>query len=176
MNIFRRFIAATPLLLLAVLAAGAAPAAPGGVPARPVPPPTVEPTLPLLVDLSLEGVEKGRGGVSARLVLELGALADLGEVTIHPILPPGLAADPGGTFPERLDRLDRGSKRRFVLPIHATGPGRQPIRIEVEFDDGSGRRLRLGQGITLDPDAEPAGRLNAGAYEVMAVPIEKVGH
>lgn len=176
MNMFRRFTAAISLLLLTALAGGAAPAHPGAGGGRPAPAPTVEPTLALTLDLSLEGVEKAPGGVRARLVLELSAFADLGEVSIHPILPPGLLAEDNEAVPKRLARLTRGPARRFVLPLLSAGAGRRPIRVEIEFDDASGRRFRLGQGITLDPDPAPDGKLVAGAYEVMATPIEKVGH
>jgi hypothetical protein len=175
MNIFRRFTAATSLLLLAALAGGAAPA-PAGNPARPKPQaPTVEPTLPLLLDLSLEGVEKAHGGAQARLVLDLRPLADLAEVQIRPVLPSDVDATVADAIPERIARLERGPTRRFVLPLHQRGEGRREIRVEVEFQDPQGRHLRLGQGITFDPDPAPAGHLHLGAYEVMAVPIEKVG-
>jgi len=177
MNIFRRYTAATLPFLLAALASGASPA-PAEPPAarRAIPAPTVEPTLPLLIDLALEGVEKRPGGAEARLVLDLRPLADLRNLVIRPILAPSLVAGDTDAIPERLATLPRGPARRFVLPLHAAGEGRREIRVEVEFDDAEGRHLRLGQGITLDPDPAPAGHLQLGAYEVMAVPIEKVGH
>jgi len=177
MNMFRRTTAATLPFLLAALAGGAAPAPAGSSPARrAVPAPTVEPTLPLVIDLALEGVEKRPGGLEARLVFDLRPLADLRNLVIRTILPPTLTAEDADAIPERLATVARGPARRFVLPLHAAGDGRREIRVEVEFDDAQGRHLRLGQGVTLDPDPAPAGRLNLGAYEVMAVPIEKVGH
>ncbi len=175
MNMFRRYTAATLPFLLAALAGGAAPAPAGAPPGRPaIPSPTVEPTLPLLIDLALEGVEKRPGGVEARLVLDLRALADLKNLIIRPILPPTLVAGDADAIPERLATMARGPARRFVLPLRSAGEGRREIRVEVEFDDPEGRRLRLGQGITLDPDPVPEGRAHAGATEVMATSIEKV--
>jgi hypothetical protein len=177
MNIFRRYTAATLPFLLAALAGGAAPAPADPPRAHPaIPAPTVEPTLPLLIDLAIEGVEKRPGGHEARLVLDLRPLADLKNLVIRPILPSSLIAGDADAIPEHLATIARGPARRFVLPLFATGDGRREIRVEVEFDDEQGRHLRLGQGVTFDPDPTPVGRLQLGAYEVMAVPIEKVGH
>src|SRR5689334_7158588 len=108
MNIFRRFTAATFLLLLAALPGAAAPASVADTPRGKLEAPTVEPTLPLVLDLSLEGVEKVRGGVEARLILDFRPLADLVDVVIRPILPPEVIAGDDDAVPERLARLTHG--------------------------------------------------------------------
>lgn len=174
MNILRRFAAATSLILLAASVGAAAPAPGEGGGRRALPAPTIEPTGPLVLDLDLEGIEKAHGGVRARLVLDLRAYDDLADLVIRPLLPDGLVAEDDTVLPERMSSLTRGPVRRFVLPLRARGEAKREIRVEIEFRDGQGRRLRLGQGVTLDPAAVPAGQLHGGAYEVMGTPIEEV--
>ena len=174
MNIFRRPTAAIPAYFLAALALGAAPAPSEEPRGRAIPAATVEPTLDLLIDLELEGVEKRGGGLEARLRLDLSAFADLRNVVIRPILPPDLVTSDPDAVPDRLATISRGPARRFFLPLRSSVAGKRTIRVEVEFEDAAGRRFRLAQGITLDPDPAPEGQVRAGAYEVMATPVEKV--
>lgn len=174
MNMFRRSAAAISAYLLAALTSGAAPAISEAPYGPAIPAATVEPTLSLQIDLELEGVEKRAGGLEARLRLDLSAFADLRNVVIRPILPPDLVASDPDAVPERLAKISRGPARRFVLPLRSRVAGKREIRVEVEFDDAAGRRFRLAQGITLDPDPAPEGQVRAGAWEVMATSIEKV--
>ncbi|HKQ98190.1 MAG TPA: hypothetical protein VJV75_09975 [Candidatus Polarisedimenticolia bacterium] len=171
----RRSAAATSLLILLAASAGGATPAPGDGAARhPLPAPTVEPTLALVLDLQVEGIEKAQGGVRARLILDLSAYDDLDDLVIRPILPDGLVAEDDTALPERIAKLPRGPARRYVLPLRARGEAKREIRFEVEFKDAQGRRFRLGQGVTLDPAAPAPGRLHLGAYEVMGTPLEEV--
>lgn len=136
--------------------------------------PTVEPTLPLLLDMRLEGVEQTDKESRARLIvvvtadidvhdLELALPATAGAATLDtleiPVLPMDLAA---------------GSSRTFTVPIRGPGRSDLALRLTASFRTGDGRMIHLGQGVTLKAAAAQAGRFHAGAWEVMAAPLEAV--
>ena len=145
-----------------------------GRPSKTRPGPTVEPTLPLVIDARFEGIEHGASGVSARLVIEITGTDEILDLTIEPAMQAGLR--PAG--PERLPRgpmhLSRGQVRRFVVPVTGDRTTKYEVHLEAVFKDRLGRTLVLGQGATLDPTTPAAGRSHLGAYEMMAVPIEQV--
>jgi hypothetical protein len=168
----RRFVApavAAALLSFAALADG--PPAP-----RPAlrAHPTVEPTLPLLIEARFQNVERGPGAVSAVLVVEITASDEIRDLELETTLPAGLGIVDGDLPPHGPLRLARGEVRRFAVPVRGEDSRRQAVRIEAVFRDAAGHELKLGQGATLDPVTPAAGRSHLGAYEVMAVPIEEL--
>lgn len=139
--------------------------------------PTIEPTLPLVVDLRLDGIEpRGRGG-SARLEVALEAASAIERLTLALRLPEGIAALdlPPAAFTDRL-RLAAGERRTFVLPLSAARQGAFPIAVEAAYTlpDGRTFRTRHGADLTLGAPAHP-GRSHAGAYEVMGIRLEDLG-
>jgi hypothetical protein len=132
---------------------------------------TIEPTLPLVLDLHLEGVERRTGGGAARLIADLDAGAAIDDVTLSLVLPPGAEApdDPWLGSPPR--RFAAGERRHYVIPVKTRGGGPQPIAIVGSYRLSDGRVLMVRQGVTLRTD--PATRFerdHLGAHEMMAVP------
>lgn len=169
----RRFVApvlAAALLSIAALADGPPARRPSAARANP----TVEPTLPLLIEARFENIEHGRGGVSAVLVVEIRAEDEIRDLDLDTSLPAGLEIV-NGELPARGPlHLVKGEARRFTVPVRGEGSREQPVRVEASFRDAAGHALRLGQGATLDTAAPATGRSHLGAYEVMAVPIEEL--
>lgn len=147
------------------------------IPAAPLgPATTVEPAPPLVIDLRLGPVERaGRGAWRARLEVVLSAGPDLRDLDLDLVLPEGVQAAgddlPGGPRPAR---LGRGEVRLYTLPLEVSRAGALPLAIEAGYSLPDGRTLRGRQGVTLLVESpRPPGRRNAGAYEVMAVPLDE---
>jgi hypothetical protein len=135
---------------------------------------TVEPTLPLVIDLRLPGEEnRGPGGdVRLEVVLEAGDAIDRLTLALH--LPEGIRALdlPEAAAGEPL-ALDAGERRAYQVPLVAAREGRFPLRVEAAFTLPDGRVFRTRQGAILTVGAPPPiGRSNAGALEFMGVPLE----
>ena len=157
--------------LLLVLAVGGLPAG-----ARTLRRPTVEPTLPITVDMRLLDVERSRGHARARLTIAIEAAADLDEIELSLALPSTLRAIGGSWLPPGLGRMSRGQVRRFEMPIEAGEDAVAPIRLEAVMHLADGRTFTAGQGVTLEPPSrDRAGRVHLGAYEVMAQPAPVQG-
>lgn len=160
---------------MALLAGGVLP---GGVASSsasvPVPRPvpsaaTIEPTLPLTIDLRLTDVTRDRGRAHATLEVELVADADLRDVTWEVDLPADVRLLDQSTGPHAAGHLAKGQKRLSKLGLEAPGDSDRAIHLHATFRDASGRVFELGSGVTLaGPRARPEGVLHAGAYEVMA--------
>jgi hypothetical protein len=168
----RLLSAAVAAALLSIAALADAPVASRPKPSRENP--TIEPTLPLMIEARFEDVERARGPVSAVLVVELTAADDIPSLLLETVLPDGLWIAGGDLPPRGPMRLARGDLRRFTLPVRADGAEGRVVRLEASFRDAAGHDLRLGQGVVLAPAAPPAGRSHLGAYEVRAVPIEEL--
>jgi hypothetical protein len=162
-------------VVVALVAGGvlpwAAAASSGSVPVpRPtLPAPTIEPTLPLTIDLRLADVARDKGRARATLEVDLVADADLRDVTWELDLPADvrLLDDPAG--PHATGHLEKGQKRLSRLGLEAPADSDRVIHLRATFRDASGRLFKLGQGVTLaGPRVRPEGELHAGAYEVMA--------
>lgn len=161
-----------PTVVMALLLVGAAAPAP---PARPGGPAafTVEPTLALTIDLSFEGVDRGRGGSSGRLRLDLGVVDEVADLALVLRAPDGLTLD--GPATQQFSTLHRGEARALVVPFHAA-PGRdRDLRVEATFRTADGMTRTLGQGITLAATEPPApGHRHLDAYECQAVPLSEL--
>jgi hypothetical protein len=173
MNTRRLVASAVAAAWLAMWAMAADPSVPGR-PGTTRPAPTIEPTLPLLIDVRFEEIGRAAGGTSAVLVLEITGSDAISDLVLESTMPAGLRPVGPARLPRGPMGLARGEVRRFVLPVTGDGVGRHAVRIEAVFRDVPGRTLRLGQGATLDPSAPAAGRSHLGAYEMMAVPIEEM--
>jgi hypothetical protein len=162
---------AVTLVILSLLLATA-----GGAPVS-APAPTrttIEPTLPLLVDMRFAGMERGAGLARGRLEIDLSADGDLDEIAASLVLPKGLRVADGAALPPAL-RLKSGERRRFILQVEGADDRDLPVRLDVAYRTADGRRFRVGQGVTLEgPRPDAAGRSRLGAWEVMAVPLEEL--
>jgi hypothetical protein len=159
-------LAGLVLLLAAVTAA-----APGPVPrALPPTPATVEPTLSLRADLTLEGIVRGGGRARGRLRLRIQAIDEVRDVEIHLAPDPALAVPEAAGLPRAIDRLPSGAAREFELSFEGPDDRDRPLRAEVLFRTADGTLQRLGAGTTLPASSPaPAGRLRAGALEYPAM-------
>ncbi len=140
----------------------------------PPPAPTIEPTLPLSLDLRLGPVdERGHGG-STTLTVEAVAGPDLEAVALLLVLPEGVRTpDPQGLAGVPAG-LARGAGRRFVVSLEADRKGVFPIRVEASYrlPDGTVFRTQQGETLRIGSPARP-GRSNAGALEFMGVPLDE---
>ena len=136
--------------------------------------PTVEPTLPLLLDMRLEGVERTDKESRARLIVVITADIDIHDLELALPATAGAATLDTLEMPVQAMDLAAGSSRTFTIPFR--GPGRRdlPLRLTASFRTGDGQVIHLGQGVTLKAAAVQAGGSHAGAWEVMAVPLEAV--
>ena len=143
-------------------------AGPEGSPARP----TVEPTLPLALDLSLTNVEGGSRGGTAVLEVALEAGTEIRDLSLTLRLPDALRRD-GLFLPQGASiSMRHGERKRFTVPLSTSRAGEFPIHLDASYRLADGRDLEAGQGVTLRIGTPPPeGRLNAGAYEFMAVPV-----
>ena len=132
---------------------------------------TIEPTLPLLIDMRLVGVQRGAGTARGRLEVELLAGDDLRDLELTLSLPDGLQISDGSALPRGPQDVPRGERRLLVFPLTAPDSRDLPIRIKATFRTADGRAFELGQGVTLEVP-KVAGCSRAGAWEVMAVPLE----
>jgi hypothetical protein len=136
---------------------------------------TVEPGLPLAIDLRFDSVSEARDGGTALLLVTLAADADIPDLSIDVVLPESLRVQAGTPTRGLTATLGAGERRRYEIPLVAGHQGVFPIRAEVVFRLTDGRSFREGQGTTLRLGVpSPQGRLNAGAYEVRAVPLEEL--
>jgi len=134
---------------------------------------TIEPTLPLTIDLRLDqAAAEGPGG---RALLQGSVTVDrpIWDLTLRLVLPEGVEAEAGGTLEVDGASLQPGERRPVSLGLRAARRAALPIRVEATFRLADGRGLRTSQGVTLELGAgRPPGRSHTGAYEVMAVPLE----
>ena len=136
-------------------------------------PATVEPTLPLSIDLQFGNVERTRSGWNTVLHLAIDADQDFPEVSLRLILPDEVRAEPGPWMSD-LDafRALRGSRRTHTIPLSAASDGVFAIQIEASIKLANGESFKTRQGRTLHVGRKPGdGRYHAGAYEVFGVPI-----
>jgi len=136
--------------------------------------PTVEPTLPLLLEMRLEDVEQTVEESRARLIVVITADIDVHDLELALPATAGAAKIDTLEIPVQPMDLAAGGSRTFTIPVR--GPGRRdlPLRLTASFRTADGRVFHLGQGVTLKPGAGQTGRSHAGAWEVMAVPLEAV--
>jgi len=132
---------------------------------------TIEPTLPLTLDLQAIPQDPGRG-LPPRLEATLEASGELQELTLSLVVPEALSADAGGMESGPPGSLHAGESRTYSIPIHAKRAGAFPIRLEASFRLPDGRVFHTQQGIIWRNDAAaPQGQHHAGAYEWMGVPV-----
>ncbi len=140
------------------------------------PPRTIEPAPPALVDMQLASVTETARGGTALLVISIEAGARIPELSMDLQLPDPVRVQDGTPTRGLTISLEAGERRRFEIPLFTGQNGVFPIRAEVSFRLPDGRSFRAGQGATLRLGSPlPEGRVNAGAYEVPAVPLEELG-
>lgn len=146
-------------------------------PAVPPAPPgghaTVEPTLPLVLDLKVR--EGGpRPGEPARIEAIIDAAADLGDVSLQWVFPEGLQGEGGPAGPLAQTPLRAGERRVLEVPLRPLRAGDFSIRLEASFSLADGRKFRTQQGVLWRRgQAAPEGRHHAGAYEVMGTAVSE---
>ncbi len=144
-------------------------------PVTPVAPVTIEPTLPLLINLKLTGQHGGAQGGVARLEVSLDAGAPLDDVALILVLPDGLKAEDGPLARGLHMPLAQGEHRGYIVPLSAGRAGRFPVRVHAAFRLADGRSFETNQASLLSLGVTaPEGRSNAGAYEFMGVPQEEL--
>jgi len=132
---------------------------------------TIEPTLPLVVDLR-ELPADPAGGRPPGIQVTVDAESDLQDVSLSLLLPDGLSGDRDALSDGRGRAFKAGDRRSFVVPLQARRAGEFPIRLEVSFRLPDGRVLHTQQGMMWRSGAPlHQGRLHAGAYEWMGVPV-----
>jgi len=165
----------TPRFLIVALAVVLVAAAlwirPASIPAPPAPAPTIEPTLPLALELRALPDRPGRAE-PPRLEATLSASGDLQDVSLSLVLPEDLDGDRTALPGERAFSLRSGEKRVYVIPLRPRRAGAFPVKIDASFRLPDGRILHTEQGMLWRNNAAaPEGRYNAGAYEWMGVPV-----
>jgi hypothetical protein len=135
--------------------------------------PTVEPSLPLTIDLHEIPADPDRGQ-PPRLEATVASTSELREVSLSLILPEGVEADETELLAKDRSDLRRGELRVVSIPLLARHGGAFPIRLQASFRLPDGREFRTEQGILWSSaGGGPAGRHNAGAYEWMGVPVSE---
>ncbi len=167
----RFLVAALPLLLLVSL-----PAAPGSTPHRTREGiRTVEPTLPLVLDMA---VSRAPAGGVAQVELRVGMLAgpDIEDLSLSLELPDGVAAiGDDSRLHGGQPSLRAGERRSVALPLRAEPGASRDLRLRASFRLADGRTFSLMQGATLPEEVpERKARRHAGAYEVFGVPLSEV--
>ena len=136
--------------------------------------PTVEPTLPLTIELRL-APDRGPGG-SGRAVLHAGfqAGSEIADLVLVVHMPPGLRFE-GAALPDRLGPMAAGDRLVHTLPLLVDRAGAYPIRIEADVKLADGRSFRVGYGemLRIGP-SDPPGWLHNGAYEIRGVPLREL--
>lgn len=134
---------------------------------------TVEPTLPLRIDLAFESIERGGGMARGRLSVELIAIDDVQDLEIDVRHDDALSIPEASVLKRDRLRLRRGERRRTLLAIAGRDDRDLPLHLEATFRTAGGVSLRLGQGITLEK-AKPLGegRLHLGALEYPALVLD----
>lgn len=170
---------AVVLVALALLGLSGAPAQPIGSP-KPAHtespgPATIEPTLPLMIDLRLTGQRAAAQGGLARLEVSLDAGSALADAVLTLMLPDDVKAD-DGPLPRGLQTSFRGGEHReYVVPLNARRTGLFPVRVHASFRLEDGRTYETDQAVLLRLGVPaPEGRSNAGAYEFMGVPLHEL--
>ena len=161
------------LLVLAAALFAALPSAPA-VPERAAPPAsTVEPTLPLRIDLDIESIERSGGRARGLLRIDLVAIDEVRDVEIDVLHDDALSIPGEATLRLERLRLRRGERRDFRMEIEAKADRDLPLRLEATFRTADGTLLRLGQGITLERSKTfGEGRLHLGALEYPALVLD----
>ncbi len=138
-------------------------------------PPTIEPTLPVSVDLKFLSMDQTGHGGTARLEVSVEASAKIPELTMDLRLPEGLRVQDGSPANGWMISLEASEHRRREIPVVADQNGVFPVRVDISFRLSDGRVFRGGQGATLRLGAPlPEGRINADAYEFRGVPLEEL--
>ena len=136
---------------------------------------TIEPTLPLAIDLNLVSVTEAGDGGSASLEISLATDPAIRDLEIALRLPEEVQAMDTAVLRGLGTHLASGERQRCVIPLRALRRGVFPVRVEASYRLEDGRTFRAGQGSTLRLGVpEPAGRISAGAYEFPAVPAEEL--
>jgi hypothetical protein len=136
--------------------------------------PTIEPTLPLLVDMRFEGVERTAAESRARLVVMVTADQDIQNLELALPAPSDGASLDTLELPLQPINLAAGNSKTFTIPVRGPGHRDVALRLTASFRTKEGQTLHLGQGATLKGGPEQPGRSHAGAWEVMAMPLEAV--
>jgi len=137
---------------------------------------TIEPLLPVIIDLQFRNLTRTRLGWRGVALIEVVGDGLPRDVSMRLLLPDGVDADPGPW----LTQIDRfrifpGAARRHAIPLNFPADGAYAIQVEaiVELDDGTFLETR--QGRTLHAGRyRGEGRYHLGAYEVMGVSGEEV--
>lgn len=134
---------------------------------------TVEPTLPLRIDLAFEAIERGNGRARGRLVVDVLAIDEVRDLEIDVRHDDALSIPEEATLERDRLRLRRGEMRRYRMAIEGREDRDLPLRLEATFLTADGILLRLGQGITLQKAKPPEqGRLHLGALEYPALVLD----
>lgn len=132
---------------------------------------TVEPGLPLRINLSLREDRGGTGG-PASLEAVIDAEDDLREVSLKWIFPEGVQQDASEDPSQSVKQLRSGERRVLHAAVRAARQADFPIRLEASFQVADGRSFRTQQGILWRRGArKPDGLHHAGAFEVMGEPV-----
>jgi hypothetical protein len=137
---------------------------------------TIEPTLPLVIDLRAIPAP-GSPGADPRvdLEVEIEAGPEISDVSIALVLPDDLRALEDSFPSGPAFSLPAAGRRRYGAHLMAVRPGLFPVQVQVAFRDGEGREYSMRQGLDLRLGLPaPVGRSNAGAWEVMAVPLQEL--
>ena len=140
-------------------------------PAAPAGHVTVEPGLPLRIDLKVHEAQPGLGN-AARVEAVIDADDDLREVSLTWVFPEGVEQEAAEESSQVVKRLQTGERRVLQAAIRAAKQADLPIRLEASFKVPDGRSFRTQQGILWHRGPKkPEGRHHAGAYEVMGEPL-----
>src|SRR5262249_59059948 len=103
--------------------------------------PTVEPTLPLAIEMRLEAIESGPSESRARLVVVLTAAGALNDVDLTLPVPAGGAHLDTLELPVRPLALAAGESKTFSIPVR--GPARRNLafRLEASYRTAEGKLL-----------------------------------
>lgn len=134
---------------------------------------TVEPGLPLRIDLSVREDHAGPDD-PASLEAVIDAADDLKEVTLKWIFPEGVAEEATAESAPAAMHLRSGERRVLHVPVRASRQADFSIRIEASFQVPDGRVFRTEQGVLWRRGAkQPQGQHHAGAFEVMGAPVSE---
>jgi hypothetical protein len=140
-------------------------------PAGPVRHPTIEPGLPLRIDLTVRDDRPGSGD-PARVEAVIDAADDLREVSLEWIFPEGVRQDAVEDSSPAVMRLRSGERRVLNVPVRAARQADLPIRLKASFQVSDGRWFRTEQGVLWRRGPKPSeGKHHAGAFEVKGVPV-----
>lgn len=134
---------------------------------------TIEPGLPLRIDLSVREDHAGPGDpASVEAVID--AADDLREVSLKWIFPDGVQQDATAESSPAAMHLRSGDRRVLRVPVRAARQADLPIRIEASFQVPDGRTFRTEQGVMWRRGPkQPEGQHHADAFEVMGAPVSE---